>query len=163
MEKVIIFQPHTAMVSDTSYNQRTVYFVLGFGLIVTAMVDPPITTTWMAIANTLGALLVMLAIIGKRLIPQMDGTRLLHEPRVISNTLGLVIGLGVSILAIAQPPVASIWAAYAHIVAITLVTHAILGYDFLMKTNSNVAKSRTSIKFTSRQSKQSVHHLPKAA
>lgn len=132
MEHVITFKPHTSLVSDTSMVQRVVYFALGFGLIVTAMADPPATMTWMAIGNGLGIILVMLGILGKRLLPEMSGSHWIQEPRLITNTIGLLLGVGVSIIAIAQPPVATIWAAYAHFVAIALVTQAIIGYQFLM-------------------------------
>lgn len=161
MEKVISFKPHTSFVSDTSLVQRGVYFLLGFGLILTAVIDPPVTATWMAIANTLGTGLVLLAILGKRLLPEMKGSGVLHEPRVLTNSFGVMLGLGLSIFAIAQPPVATIWAAYAHTVAVILVTHALLGFEFLLasKSSQNVGQLQDRI------NKSSVpkEHLPTAA
>ncbi|MDH5727674.1 MAG: hypothetical protein OEZ58_01695 [Gammaproteobacteria bacterium] len=140
MENVISFQAHTSLVKDTSSIQRAVYFVLGFGVIVTAMADPPATTIWMAIANSIGVLLVSLAILGKRVIPVLQGSRFIRQPQVITNTIGLLIGLTVSIVAIAQPPVATIWAAYAHLVSIALVTQAIIGYEGLMQVSTPIVR-----------------------
>jgi hypothetical protein len=140
MERVIAFKPHTSLVSDTTSVQRLTYFVLGFGLIVTALMDPPATTAWMALANTVGIALVVVAIMGKRIMPEMRGSRYLREPRIISNSTGLMLGLGISVFAIAQPPVITAWATYMHIVAIALVTQAIIGYDFLM-TQKKAAQS----------------------
>ena len=136
MEKIVTFQPHTSLVIDTDNVHRGVYLGLGFGLIMTALLAPPITTTWFAIANGVGLSLVFLAILGKRLIPVMEGSRFIHEPRAVTNTVGLLLGLGLSIAAIASPPVATIWAAYAHLAAIALVTQAILGYECLMGVSS---------------------------
>ena len=155
------------MVIDTSLIQRSVYFVLGFGLIVTAMVDPPISTKWMAIANGLGILLVMLAILGKRIVPVMQGTPALAEPRLVTNTTGLLIGLGVSILAIAYPPVSTTWAAYAQITAIVLVIQGIIGYDFLMNSSSVVTTGTTPIEKTKNRQRvakdSGTGYMPKAA
>ncbi|MDH5219500.1 MAG: hypothetical protein OEX19_17470, partial [Gammaproteobacteria bacterium] len=113
------------------------------GLILTAMVDPPVSTRWMAIANGMGILLGMLAVLGKRIVPVMQGTPVISEPRMVTNTVGLLIGLGASITAIAYPPVSTIWAAYVQIAAIALVVQGIIGYDFLMKASSAVGAGTT--------------------
>lgn len=167
MNTVVNFKPHTSLVVDTSLIQRGVYFVIGFGLILTAMVDPPVSTKWMAIANGMGILLVMLAVLGKRIVPVMQGTPILAEPRLVTNTLGLLIGLGVSILAIAYPPVSTTWAAYVHTAAIALVIQGIIGYDFLMKTSSVVGTGTKPIMKSkpTRKAKMSTKtgYIPKAA
>lgn len=163
MEKVVIFQPHTSMAVDTDTVHRTVYFGLGFGLIVTAIVSPPITTTWFAIANGLGLTLVFLGIIGKRLLPLMQGTRFIHEPRAVTNTIGLLLGLGVSVATLISPPVATIWIAYAQLVAIALVTQAILGYECLMTASSSSWHGDKPVNIGSENKASPETHLPKAA
>ncbi|MDH5544403.1 MAG: hypothetical protein OEZ43_02355 [Gammaproteobacteria bacterium] len=163
MEKIITLQPNTSLQVDTTLIQRGVYLALGFGVIMTAMVDPPILMKWMAAANIFGILLVSLAILGKRLTPKAVGSRYLPEPSLVTNTLGLLLGLGLSIFAIAHPPAATIWAFYAHTVAIVLVIQAILGYDVLLRQQNQVQGKKVVDFYMNSPTRSNGHGVPKAA
>jgi len=141
-------RPHTALVINTNLIQRTSYMVLGFGVIVTALAYPPVSTTWFAMTNLLGILFVLMGLIGKRILPVLDGTGIPVESRLITNTFGLVFGLSVIVLAIALPPVNTTWFAFAHFAGIVLVTKAILGYGFLMESDTSTSSNVESIPTT---------------
>jgi len=136
-------RPHTALVIDTNSIQRATYLVLGFGIIATALVYPPVTTTWLAVANLMGIIFVLMGMVGKRILPVLDGTSIPVDSRLMTNTLSLLIGLSVVVLAIALPPVSTAWFAFAHFAGIVLVTKSILGYGFLMdsETQASVEES----------------------
>ena len=129
----------------TNMEQRGFYFSVGFGLILVAMIDPPISMLWMSIANILGIGLVTLSILGKRFMPSKSEGGFWIEPKKVTSVFGVVLGVGLSILAIASPPISTAWAAYVHLVSIVLVVHSIIGFDCFLKV-----KPDSSVKATKR-------------
>lgn len=127
-----VFHIQKTIHSNMSSTQKGVLLLLGFGLIVTAMADPPVTTRWLATANIMGACLVLLGIIGEKLEVLFDNAHEKLDGRWATPIVSGTLGIGLVIYSIASPPVSTIWFVYANLVGITLTVSAILGLDFLM-------------------------------
>ena len=112
--------------------QRTVYSVLGFGIIFASMIAEPVSTFWMAALNITGIALVMAAIVGRglrlsKLVLRGRKIGTIAQP-MTSAALAIALSVGAMTIAGLSPA----WMAFAHGAAIILTLSAILNMDFTM-------------------------------
>ncbi|MDH5547035.1 MAG: hypothetical protein OEZ43_15695 [Gammaproteobacteria bacterium] len=122
--------------SMMNMEQRGFYLVLGLGIVVMAMAFPPVSKLWMATINITGIVLVMLSIVGKRMLATRKENGTWLEPKQFTSIATASIGIALSVLAIASPPVSTSIAAFVHILGIFLVIHSILDAGSFLRTRT---------------------------
>jgi len=133
---------------NNNMEQRSFYFISGFGIIIIAMVNPFVMMPWLALINILGIYLVTISILGLRFQIARPGKNSWAIPKKLTCSVSAIVGVGLSVWAIANPQISTTLAAYLHLIGITLVTHAILGFDSFLTGKSNVKVYKLEIKPT---------------
>jgi hypothetical protein len=103
---------------------------------------PPIKTLWMVLGFFLAAFLIFVSIIG--LSPRM---RVSSFGEVMNNTyvhvvVSFIVGMGIIIAAMMNPPVHLMWYAFFNFVGIALI------FDAIITSSWNLTKTRKAAKNT---------------
>lgn len=119
--------------------QRSVYFAIGLGVIISSLVLEPMSALWFAAINIAGIALVTSAIIGRgvrlsRLVLKDRKNGSIVQPL---TSMSLAVGISVVAMTTALTPA---WMAIAQMVSITLMLSAILSMEFVMteKRHANI-------------------------
>ena len=105
---------------------RVMFLLISISLILMEMLYPPVKTMWMVLGLLLGATLGLYSIIG--LSPRL---RVSSFGEVLSNTsvhvtVSFVMGMGIILAAMINPPVNTMWFAFFSFIGILLVFDSII-------------------------------------
>lgn len=119
---------------------RVLFLILGFSLIIMELAVPPVKPLWMVLGFFLAAFLIFFSIIG--LSPRL---RISSFGEVLNNTYvhvttSFIVGMGIIIASMINPPVHMMWYAFFNFVGIALV------FDAIITSSWNLKKSRKATK-----------------
>ena len=105
---------------------RVMFLLISISLILMEMLYPPEKTLWMVLGLLLGATMVLYSIIG--LTPRL---RVSSFGEVLNNTsvhiaVSFIMGMGIILAAMINPPVNMMWFAFFSFIGILLVTDSII-------------------------------------
>lgn len=157
MNDIIEMRFNAPRTMNMSPLQRSVYLLVGMGIIISSIEAGPVSAFWFAVVNVVGIALVTSAIIGRG----VRLSKLTLKGKKIGSFLqpatSAILAIGISVAAISTTALSPAWMAIAQSVSVVLMLSAILNMEFAM-----TAKRYGNIEtFTS--SKEDEWNVPKAA
>ena len=128
---------------------RILFLLIGFSLIVMEMAFPPIKPLWMVMGFFLASVLILFSMMGLSPRLRVSGFGEVLNNTYVHITTSFIIGMGIIIAAMVNPPVNIIWYAFFNFIGIALV------FDSIITSSWNYAKAKKKLKETNLS--QAVH------
>jgi len=129
---------------------RALFLFLGASMIVMEMTNPPVKQLWLVMGLLIPAVLIMYSIVGLTPRFRVSGFGEVLNNTLVHTTVSFVLGAGVIIAAMINPPVNMMWFAYFNLIGILLV------FDAIITTSWNYRKQKKQTRITS--STKPIHH-----
>lgn len=112
--------------------QRSVYVLVGLGIIISSLVAEPVSAMWFAIVNATGIALVTSAIIGRGVRLSKLTLRGKKIGSFLQPVTAAVLAVALSVTAMTNPALSPAWMAITQLVSIVLMVSAILNMNFVL-------------------------------
>jgi len=115
---------------------RILFLLIGCGLIIMGLAFPPIKTLWISLGNLLAAVLILFSIVGLSPSIKVSGFGKIINNTIFHVVASFLLGMGIIIAAMLQPPVNMGWYVFFNLVGFLLV------FDAIITSSWNVSRAK---------------------